>query len=260
MRYQGMTALVTGASSGIGEQFAATLAARGSDLVLVARRAHRLDAIAARLRADHGVTVTVLPADLSRPGAGLALRSALDERGVRIGILVNSAGLGATGPFETLSAESVHDQIAVNAAALTGITHALLPGLRREPRAAIVNIASFTGHHPVPGMAVYAATKAYVLSFTEALAHELRDTGVRVVALSPGSTSTEFYASSGTSEHGVRFQTPADVVSTAMRALDASRTPVRVISGTANRLALGVLRWLPRRTVLALMSGSVHAT
>ncbi|WP_430782931.1 SDR family NAD(P)-dependent oxidoreductase [Actinoplanes sp. G11-F43] len=263
MRYDTQTALVTGASSGIGRQFALDLAARGSDLVLVARRADRLDELADTLRRRHGVTVTTIPLDLARPHPGQDLRSELDRLGITVTLLINNAGFGATGPFTDLDPALHREMIAVNATALTDITGALLPGVLAAGDGAIVNVASFVGHQPGPGMAVYAATKAYVLNFGEALAHELRDHPVKVLTLSPASTRTEFYTVSGTSEKNARFETPQQVVATALRALDRTRTPARVVSGRSNRLALAVLHRLPRRAMLTLMAAanqrSAHA-
>ncbi|WP_033343046.1 SDR family NAD(P)-dependent oxidoreductase [Catenuloplanes japonicus] len=252
MRYRGTTALVTGASSGIGREFAATLAARGADLVVTARRTERLEELATELRRDHGVRVTVLPADLSRPRAGATLRDALAARGIRVSTLINCAGLGGTSALTEAGEDAVHDLVMVNVTALTDLTRAFLPEVLDAGDGAIVNIASLVGHVPVPGMAVYAAGKAYVISFTEALAYELRDSPVRVLLLTIGSTRSEFFAASGTIEEGVRFQTPAQVVATGMRALDAGRPPTEVVSGTINRVNLAVMRRLPRRLALTL--------
>ena len=256
MRYDMQTALVTGASSGIGRQFALDLAARGCDLVLVARRADRLDALATAIRRDHGVTVTTIPLDLARPAPGRILHETLDRQGLNVTLLVNNAGFGATGPLLDLEPAVAQEMLAVNATALTDITRALLPGILATGHGAIVNVASFVGYQPGPGMAVYAATKAYVLSFTEALAHELRGLPIKVLALSPASTRTEFYAVSGTSDEKARFETPQQVVSTALRALDATRTPARVVSGRNNRLALALLHRLPRRTMLSILAAA----
>ena len=258
MDHRGTTALITGASSGLGERFATDLAARGADVVLVARRADRLEGLAERLRQSHRVEVTALAADISRPGAGEGLRSRLSEHGTTVTTLVNCAGLGVTAPFAEQSREDVDGQIAVDVAALTDLTRTFLPDLVASGRGALVNVASLSGHQPAPGMAVYGAAKAYVLSFTEALAAELGDTGVRVLCLSPGPTRTEFYAASGTSEAGARFQTPEQVVTTALRALDRPRTPASVVSGGANRLTAAVSRLLPRRLVLSLAAGAVR--
>lgn len=256
MRYKDATALVTGASSGIGREFAATLAARGANLVLVARREDELDALAVELRRSHGVTVTVVPVDLSRPNAASGLHETLVGQGITVSILVNCAGLATTGLFTDTAPEAVHNQLAINVIALTEITRAFVPGLLTAGEGAVVNIASVTGYHPTPGMAVYSASKAYVLNFTEALAYELRDSAVRVLALSPGPTRTEFYATSGSSDEGVQFQTPDEVVAAGLRALDAGHTPARVVSGARNRINVAVLRRLPRRTATALMAGS----
>ncbi|MFI5934310.1 SDR family NAD(P)-dependent oxidoreductase [Actinoplanes sp. NPDC051494] len=254
MRYHGKTALVTGASSGIGEQFARDLAARGTGLVLVARRADRLEALAGELRDAHGVPVTVLAADLARPRPGASVRAALADRGIAVDMLVNNAGFGSIGPFAAADEASLSDQIAVNVAALTDMTRAFVPDLVASGDGVLVNVASFVGYQPGPGMAVYAATKAYVLSFTEAIAHELRGEPVRVLALSPGSTRSEFYATAQGSEAGLAFETPEQVVATGLRALDAARTPARVISGRRNRMNHAILRGLPRRLVLDIMA------
>ena len=258
MRYRGTTALITGASSGLGEQFAADLAARGADLVLVERRADRLEALAQRLRAEHGTAVLPLAADLAAAGAAAALRSALAEHGTTVSTLVNCAGVAATGAFASSDEAVVPSQVAVDVAALVEVTHALLPDLLARGDGALVNVASMTAFAPVPGMAVYAASKAFVLSFTEALAVELRASAVTVLALSPGPVRTEFYAVSGTSESGARFETPAQVVATALAALDARRTPRSVISGRHNRIAHALGRLLPRGVLIDVMGRSVR--
>lgn len=234
MDHRGTTALITGASSGLGERFAVDLAARGADLILVARRADRLEALAARLRTEHSVQMTPLSVDLAAGGAG------------------------ATGSFAQASAETVAGQIAVNVSALVDVTHTLLPDLVASGRGALVNVASLSGYQPAPNMAVYGATKAFVLSFTEALSAEMATTGVRVLCLSPGPTRTEFYAVSGTSESATRFQSAEQVVATALDALDREHTPASVVSGRANQLVAAASRVLPRRVVLALSARAVQ--
>lgn len=258
MDHRGTTALITGASSGLGARFAGDLAARGADLLLVARRADRLDDLATRLRADHSVRVTPLTIDLAQSGAGATLAAALDERGITVDSLINCAGVGATGAFAKASADAVADQIAVNVRALVDVTHTLLPDLIASGRGGLVNVASLSGYQPAPNMAVYGATKAFVLSFTEALSVELATTGVRVLCLSPGPTRTEFYAVSGTSESGARFQTTEQVVATALNALDRRHTPPSVVAGRANQLIASASRVLPRRVVLALSARAVQ--
>jgi uncharacterized protein len=254
-----MTTLITGASSGIGAEFARRFAGRGSDLVLVARRRDRLEELAAEIgRAGHGVQATCLPADLSRPRPAAALRDGLTERGIAVGSLVNCAGIGAAEPFLASDPATIHRQIDVNVSALTDLTAAFLPDLVARGDGVLVNVASLTAYLPMPRMAVYGATKAYVLSFTEALAYELRGTGVRVLALSPGPTRSEFYATSGTDEAGAGFESPADVVTTALRALDSRTGPASVVSGRRNKLQAAAAGAFPRRLVLKIAGGIVR--
>ncbi|WP_092964412.1 SDR family oxidoreductase [Agromyces sp. CF514] len=255
--YRGTTALITGASSGLGAEFATGLARRGSDLVLVARREARLVELAERLERDHGVRVTSIALDLAKLDAPAALRAALDERGIRVQSLVNNAGFGMKGAFAEADAARIAEMVSLNVAALVGITREFLPDLVSDGRGVLVNIASTAAYQPCPNMAVYGATKAFVLSFSEALSHETRDTGLRVLAVSPGATRTEFFEVVGTEDAAVgRFQTPAEVVGLALRELDRRSTPPSVVSGGGNALNAGLVRFLPRRAALAI-SGSV---
>lgn len=254
MRYADRTALVTGASSGMGQQFARDLARRGSDLVLVARRTERLEELAHQLREAHGVAVTSLAADLSEPSPGLALRAQLADRGLRVATLVNCAGVGVNDLFAEADVQEQQRQIAVNVAALVGLTHAFLPDLLHAGDGALVNVASVVGTMPAPRMAVYGASKAFVISFTTALHHELRGSGVTVLALVPGSTRTEFFTTSNTSENGVPFQTPEQVVTSALAALDSPRPPSRRVSGRLNAVVAQLPRVLPLRAQTAIMA------
>jgi short-subunit dehydrogenase len=256
MRYTGVTALVTGASSGLGAEFAAKLAARGADLVLVARRVEKLETLAEQLETDHGVSVQTVGFDLAEPGAGQRLFDTVQERSIPVSILVNNAGLGSQGVFAESDQARVHDQLAVNVTALTEITRAFVPGLVSRGEGAIVNVASLTAYMPMPGMAVYAACKSFVLNFTEALSYELRNSGVRVMAISPGPTRTEFYAESGADESNTRFETPERVVQTALKALDSSRKPASIVSGRSNRMTSRILGLLPRRATVTLAGRS----
>ena len=251
---RGTTALVTGASSGIGEEFARRLGARGTDLVLVARRVDRLDKLAATLRSLHGISVTVLPVDLSTPEATGHIIAKLAHLGIRPSTLVNSAAFGSHGRFDALDPGRIDREVQVNVATVVSLTRALLPGLIAEGTGALVNLASTAAFQPIPRMAVYAASKAFVLSFTEALAWETRATGLRVLALNPGPTDTEFSAIADSSEatFGPK-QSAAQVVDTAFRALDRSRTPASVISGTQNFLQTLGLRIAPRGVVLQVV-------
>ncbi|MFJ5837758.1 SDR family NAD(P)-dependent oxidoreductase [Streptomyces shenzhenensis] len=244
------TTVITGASSGIGAEFARRFAQQGDDLVLVARRLDRIESLAADLRGQYAATVTPIALDLTGPRPGAALRGRLAEHGLVAGALVNCAGYGRTERFEEADADSVARQIALDVTALTDLTKAFWPDLLGAETGLLIDVASLTGYAPMPGMAVYAAAKAFVLSFTEALWAEARGSRLRVLCLSPGPTSSEFYETSGTSTRGVRFQTPEQVVDTAFRALRNDRPTV--VSGRINTLAAGLMRTLPRRMLLAL--------
>jgi short-subunit dehydrogenase len=251
MTYRGTTALITGASSGIGEEFAARFAERGADVVLVARREERLRTLAAELESRYGVAATPLAHDLAAPGAAAALRAELDARGIRVDTLIGNAGFGARGVFAETDPARLDAMIQLNVAALTAITREFLPDLIASGRGALVNIASVVAYQPTPHMAVYGATKAFVLSFTEAIAYETRNTGLRVLALSPGSTATEFFEIAGAEEIAGRgMQSPAQVVDTALRSLDRRRTPPSVVSGAANAIAATLAGIVPRRVAL----------
>ncbi len=250
--HRGTTALVTGASSGIGSEFARQLAARGADVVLVARRADRLESLAAELREAHGITAHVVPADLSEPRPGAALARRLAARGIEVDTLVANAGFGTYGVFAEEDGARLADEIAVNVAAVVDLAHAFYPGMLVRGRGALVTVASTAAYQPVPRMAVYGATKAFVLSFTEALWFEARRSGLRVLALSPGATESEFFDIADNGDRfGTRRQSAAEVVALAMRVLDRRRGPASVVSGTGNRLASLVARLAPRRLVIA---------
>ncbi len=249
--YRIQTTLITGASAGIGEEFARRLAARGSALVLVARRADRLEKLAADIEAAHRVRVTVIPMDLSAPAAGSRLKAETDRLGLRVTGLINNAGFGTHGPFQDEDPARLRDEIAVNIAALVDLTRAYVGDLRAADSGVLVNLASLAAYQPIPKMAVYAASKAFVLNFTEALWYEARGTGLRVTCLSPGATSTEFFDVLGSeADGGTPRQTAADVVTTALRALDRRTPPPSVVSGRLNRLLASGSRLLPRRAAL----------
>jgi short-subunit dehydrogenase len=249
MKYEGTTALVTGASSGIGAEFARRLAQKGADVVVVARRAEALEALAEGIRASTGRRVHVVPLDLSAERAGYVLAEHLAGAGIAVDTVINCAGVGVTRSFGNCADEEIQRQLRVNINAAVDISHAFLPKLLESGKGALVNVASLTAYMPVPGMAVYAASKA----FAEALAYEMRSTGLIVMALSPGPTATEFYSASGTSESGARFQTPEDVVTTALRALSRKNPPRSIISGGLNRWIRRLVATLPTSAVLRLI-------
>ncbi|MEM1232021.1 MAG: SDR family oxidoreductase [Pseudomonadota bacterium] len=186
-------ALVTGASSGIGREFAKVFAAHGHDLVLVARRERKLEALAAEILADQGdaCTVDVIAVDLGKAKGPKRLVAELRDRGIAVDALVNNAGLADSGNFAEMSAARALDIVNLNVRALTELSLALLPDMVERGRGRILNVASIVAFQPVPSMAVYSASKAYVLSLTESLSEELKHTGVTVSALCPGLTKTE---------------------------------------------------------------------
>ncbi|MER6464566.1 SDR family oxidoreductase [Streptomyces sp. NPDC001228] len=258
--YRGTCALITGASSGLGAEFARQWAARGADVVLVARRLDRLESLAAELERDHGVTATPVAADLARHGAGQALREQLDSRGIRIQTLINNAGFGSHGAFLEQDPDQIARMIQLNVGAVADVTRAFLPHLTAGGRGALVMVASTAAYQPTPAMAVYGATKAFVLSLTEALAYETRDSGLRVLAVSPGPVETEFFDVVGTRDAVVgNVAAPADVVTTTRRALERRRTPPSVIAGLGNRVSGRAAQLAPRRLTLRVAGRALKA-
>ena len=257
--YAGTTSLVTGASSGLGEEFARQLAARGGDLVLVARSADRLEALADDLQARHRVTVTTLPADLSLPAE--VSRVAAHAATTEIDVLVNNAGFGTYGTFADLDAGREHDEIMVNAVAAVDLAHAVLPGMLGRRRGGIITVASAAAFQPSPRQAVYGATKAFALAFSEALWAETRGSGVRILALCPGPVATGYFTALGdqdatTSVIYRRMADPADVVKTALRAFD--RDTMTVVPGLRTSFLAQSYRFFPR-TLVARMTGKMLA-
>jgi short-subunit dehydrogenase len=244
--FRGKTVLVTGASMGIGEAFARAFHARGARLVLVARSEARLRALAEALGPDS----LVVPVDLEREGAAEAVRAATDAAGLEIDVLVNNAGFGAHGAFGERSLEEQRGQIDLNVRALVALTQLYLPSIVAR-RGGVLNVASTAAFQPVPYMAVYAATKAFVLSFFEALCAELRGRGVRVVALCPGATDTPFFARAGQGAALGAKASSADVVRLSLEAFDANRPSV--IHGASSALTAWTQRVLPRAWVARLV-------
>ncbi|SIR69943.1 SDR family NAD(P)-dependent oxidoreductase [Williamsia sterculiae] len=256
--YSGTTVLITGASSGLGAEFAEQFAERGAGIVLVARREDRLRELADRLRRVHDATVAVIAMDLSRPAAASELHAALVDRDIAVDSLVNNAGFGLKGPFADADPERVADLVAVNVAALTNLTRRFLPDLIAGGRGVLINIASTAAHQPTPGMSVYGASKAYVLSFTEAIAYETKDSGLRVLALSPGPTRTEFFEVVGGEDAAVgRFQTATEVVANALTELDRRHPRAGIVSGRGNALTAIAARLAPRAVATAVAGRSL---
>lgn len=242
--------LITGASAGIGETFARTLAARGHDLILLARRRERLDELASELARDHGIQARVISADLARPESAEAVARQIESSGWALSGLINNAGFGERGRFESLELEPQLAMIQVNVTSLVDLTWRLLPALHREPDSFIINVASTAAFQAGPNMAIYYASKAFVLSFSEALHEELRDSGISVSALCPGATESEFAARANMTDTRLfraGAMSPQAVVDEAL----ARRQRSIVVSGWRNRLMVwgGKLspRWLNRR-------------
>ena len=253
--YRGKTALVTGASSGIGVEFAWRLAERGANLVLVARRKDRLQVIAKEIAAKHKVEVAVIAADLSLAGSAAALVKSLARKKLSVDVLINNAGFGTIGEFAAMDASKISDQIRLNVLTLVELTRLLVPAMLTRNSGVVVNIASTAAYQPVPYMSVYAATKAFVLSFTEGLWGELKGTGVHALALSPGGTKTEFFdvASNGKTDDGFgKMQTVDEVVEVAIKALDAGTPPPSVISGGINHAMAISGRLVSRKTLISI--------
>ncbi len=242
------TALITGASAGLGREYARRFAADGHDLVLVARRRERLDALADELRREHRIEVRVIAEDLAEPGAPGRIEAELAHAGVELEALVNNAGFGAFGPALDQPLERQLAMIQVNVAALVALTRRLVPGMVERGRGRVLNVGSVAAFQPGPGHAVYYATKAFVLSFSEALAHELSGTGVTVTVTSPGSTRTEFQEVAGKPSRGGWLE--ADVESVAAHGYAAmQRGEVVSIPGLGNRMTVAASRLLPRAWV-----------
>jgi uncharacterized protein len=239
-------ALITGASSGIGADLARVFAREGHDLVLVARSRDRLDALAQEVRDAHGATAEVFPADLSAPGAARTIRERVAQDGVDV--LVNNAGFGLHGAFVELDPGRQLEMIQVNLVALTELTRLFLPDMVRRREGRILNVSSVAAFQPGPLMAVYCATKAYVLSFSEALSQELRGSGVTVTCVAPGATATGFGDVAGMSGARLfrRAMTSREVAERAYAAL--ARGSALVVPGLRNRLISASVRFVPIST------------
>jgi uncharacterized protein len=245
------TALVTGASGGIGLELARLLAGDGHDLVLVARSEGRLREVGEQLQTAHGITATVIAADLSEPNAARDLVEALRAASIEIDVLVNNAGFGLSGPFVEDDPQAQRDLLQVNVVALTELTRLLLPAMVARRSGRILNVASAAAFAPDPLAAVYGATKAYVLSLSEAIGEELRHSGVTVTALCPGPTQTGFSAAAGAGATRLyRKQKPmssADVARAGYQGLHDGRRVV--VTGLRNKLLVQSTRVSPRRVV-----------
>jgi len=239
--------LITGASSGFGEEFARQYAGQGYALVLVARRLDRLQALAETLRQQHGAEVVVEQVDLSDVAAIVRLQERLRERGIAIDILINNAGHGLQGPFVDAPLDAVLSMVQLDVASLTAVTHVFAQDMRKRRRGKILLVASLLGHLGVDNLAVYSAAKAYVLRLGEALHRELKRDGITVTALCPGLSNTGFAKAADmkiTPALRMLMMQPAPVVRAGIRALNARR--MSVVPGLANK-AMTVFIWATPR-------------
>jgi short-subunit dehydrogenase len=245
--WRGKWALVTGASAGIGAALAEELAVGGTNLVLTARRKDRLDILAKRLAAASKVQTEVFPADLADPAAPEEVFAFTREKGIEIDLLINNAGFGRYGEFSSVERQRLLDMVQVNCSAVVHLTHLFVQGMVARRRGDILILASTASFQAVPYISTYAATKAFDLLFSEGLAEELKPYGIRVCALCPGSTESEFHAVSGQEKFQRRMETARKVAHTGLRALAAGRS--YVISGLGNYLGAHGERLVPRRFV-----------
>jgi hypothetical protein len=253
------TALITGASGGIGEAFARQLAALGKDLILVARSEDKLNALAHDLASQHAVQAHVIVADLARPDSASALYAETERLGLAVDLLVNNAGFARAGAFSELPFDVQADMVRLNVNTLTELTRLYLPAMRQRRRGGVINVASNAAFQPVPFIAVYGATKAYVLSFSEAIAEEVAGDGVTVMALCPGATATDFHDTAGVwVQKQSSMPTPDEVVAAGLRAFQRRRRSF--LHGASNQLAALASRFLPRRLVVHLTARVMNAS
>ena len=251
--------LITGASSGIGEALAHRVARDGRHVALVARRTDRLRTLAARVAGAYGVEAHVLAADLTHPDAGRTLAEEIERRGLVVEWLVNNAGFGTQGRFHQMPIDRELEEIRLNVMALVELTGRFLPGMVARKRGAVINVASLAAFTPGPYMATYCATKAFVLSFTEALAAEVNGTGVHVLVVCPGFTRTEFQAKAEVDVGGVpdfAWMSAEEVADQAVRAV-GQRTVL--VNGTLNSLTAGAMRILPSAVTSRVIGGIMRA-
>jgi short-subunit dehydrogenase len=253
------TALITGASSGIGEAFAHQLAAQGKNLILVARSEDKLRALGKELSAEHRVQNHIIPADLAQPSAAAALFAETERASLSVDLLVNNAGFSRVGEFAELPLDVQADMVRLNVNTLMELTRLYLPAMRQRQRGGVINVSSNAAFQPVPYMSVYAATKAFVLHFSEGVAEEVAADGVTIMALCPGATATNFWRIAGTWEEQLGSMATADeVVRAAICAFGRRRSSF--VHGFRNRgMAFLSSRVAPRRLVARIAARVIGA-
>ena len=252
------TTLITGASTGIGAAFARKLAGRGRNVLLVARSEDKLIALCNELGRLTSIRAQYLALDLQQPDAAAQLFEETKKRELEIDMLINNAGFGSMGEFTKLDLDRELEMIQLNVRAVVDLTHRFLPPMRERKRGTIINVASTAAFQAVPYMATYAATKAFVLSFSEAIAEENRSHGIHVMALCPGVTETNFFEASKIDRPPMRtIQTAEEVVDAALRAMDRQKTVA--ISGWTNWLVVEAERFVPRSTVTKVAAKALRS-
>jgi short-subunit dehydrogenase len=253
--------LITGASSGIGEALVNKLAERKHNLLLIARNSDRLTIQAQQLAEKFNVEVQFIAADLSKPEAAAEIFAETQRRGVKVEMLVNNAGVGSGGQFSELSLKSELEMIQLNNSSLVAMTHFFLPQMQDRKTGTIVNVASMAAFMPVPYMAVYAASKVFVRSFTEAITEECKPYNIHVMLVSPGLTKTNFNRAAGIENEkgkaltaGANQQTPEQVAAEILSGLDKKK--YFVISGTTNKLGSRILAFIPNSVIARRMANS----
>jgi len=257
MDYKGMAALVTGASTGLGEEFARQLASRGCNLILVARSEDKLKSLALALQRSWKTEVAVMPADLASADAVQRLITEIKRRGTNVSLLVNNAGFGIFDNFLDAPLQRQMEQVDVNVRSLVTLTHAFAPSMVTARRGGVINIASNAAFQPLAGADVYAASKAFVLFFSEALSLELEKNNVRVLAACPGPVATQFFANMNPKMEAKQMDQPATIVREILRAFEKGK---KVVVPGKLLVRLGTLgaRLLPRNTIARLAAGTVQ--
>ncbi|MCU0544006.1 MAG: SDR family oxidoreductase [Oscillatoriaceae cyanobacterium Prado104] len=252
------TALITGASGGIGAAFAAELAQRQYNLILVARSEDKLQQLAAKLQQEFKIAIEIIVQDLTAPGATTAVFDAVVAKGLTVDLLVNNAGFGDYGIFADRPLAKQVEMVQLNIVALVELSHLFLQGMRERRSGSIINVASIAAFQPMPYLSVYAASKAFVLSFSEALWVENQDCGVGILALCPGATESDFFKvaefpTSLGSSSGQKLVSASEVVRDALQALDKNGSNV-VTGGFANLIIANLPRFMPRELVVKLVA------
>ncbi|MEM7594991.1 MAG: SDR family oxidoreductase [Cyanobacteria bacterium P01_A01_bin.83] len=251
------TALITGASSGIGEVFARELASKQTDLVLVARSQDKLEQLAIELRDKYQIKTVIIAQDLTEANSGKSIFDVVTKQGLTIDLLINNAGFGDYGAFSDRPLDKQLAMIQLNIAAVVELTGWFLPLMQQRRDGAIVNISSIAGFQPIPFMSVYAATKAFVLSFSEALWSENKDLGVKVLAVCPGPTESKFFdradfPDSATGLNGMTMTEPEKVVQETFKALDKGQSNI-VTGGFVNQVVVNIPRLVPRDLLVGVV-------